>query len=125
MGGTTSRANMTPQQELQKCMIQCRDISLNKAEARQRQINKKRIEQHAANLARREGAEYQQKRNREKAERAQGIDVGIARAAASAGGALKKRSRRSTKRRSVKRKNSLKKSLKKRRNRKIRRYKKK
>ena len=119
MGGSASKPNMTLDEELRECMKKCRDINLNKAEARQKQINKKIIQKDAEDLVRQESAQYQQKRNREKAERGQGIDVGIETsvAAIKRGGASKKKSRRSTKRKSVKRKNSLKKSLKKRRNR--------
>lgn len=127
MGGSSSKPNMTLNEELRECMKKCRDVNLNKAEARQKQINKKIIQKDAEDLVRQESAQYQQKRNQEKAERGQGIDVGIATSVAAIknGGASKKRFRRSSKRKSVKRKNSLKKSLKKRRNRKIRRNKKK
>ena len=127
MGGSSSKPNMTLDEELRECMKKCRDINLNKAEARQKQINKKIIQRDAEALVRKESAQYQQKRNREKAELGQGINMGIETsvAAMKRGGASKKKSRRYTKRKSVKRKNSLKKSQKKRRNRKIRRNKKK
>ena len=41
MGGSSSKPNMTLDEELRECMKKCRDINLNKAEARQKQINKK------------------------------------------------------------------------------------
>tara|TARA_A100001035_G_C27769714_1_gene495667 strand:- start:561 stop:947 length:387 start_codon:yes stop_codon:yes gene_type:complete len=112
MGGTTSRANMTPQQELQTCMRECRDISLNKVEARQKQINKKRIEQDAAELARREGAEFKQMRNMRRAEEKQRTNEVISAIGASGGASASKVSngKKSNRKKNIKKRKSKKRS---------------